>query len=252
MTYYAMFVKTLGTVIFMADKTKQQSRYQNFDSLMDFEDHELQNTMHEFLEEEKKANTNIWNFATIAGIAMFFVGMVFVIQTIGLDIGPSLSGLIEAMPLIGGVLVTLVGFGFLGGDRKKNKKRKKQKSKQQSGSVNFDYDFDDTADDEDFTLDNDLGSKKKSGSQSSSAKGEYNFDTYAFRQSKKLYKSRTDKKWAGVCGGLAKYFGISSTVIRLLFVITFFAGSGTSLLVYIALAIALDKEPPEAMDDFDF
>lgn len=233
----------------MTDKTKQQSRYQNLDSLMDFEDHELQNTMHEFLEDEKKANTNIWNFATIAGIAMFFVGMVFVIQTLGLGIGPDLSGLINAMPLIGGALVTLVGFGFLVGDRKNDKKQRK-KSKQQSQKYNFDYDFDDTAAEEDFTLGNDLGSKKRSRSKSSSH--EFSFDTHAFRQSKKLYKSRTDKKWAGVCGGLAKYFGISSTVIRLLFVITFFAGSGTSLLVYIALAIALDKEPPEAMDDFAF
>jgi len=45
---------------------------------------------------------------------------------------------------------------------------------------------------------------------------------------------------------------ISATVILLLFVITFFAGSGTSLLIYLALAFALDKEPPEMMDDFDF
>lgn len=240
----------------MTEKTKQQSRYQNFDSLMDFEDHELQNTMHEFLEEEKKANTNIWNFATIAGIAMFFVGMVYVIQTIGLGLGPDLSGLIDAMPLIGGLLVTLVGFGFLVGDRKKKKRQQKKKNQSQSESYDFgydhDYDFEESSDQEDFTLNNDLGSTGKSRGKSSSAEGEFNFDSYAFRQSKKLYKSRTDKKWAGVCGGLAKYFGISSTVIRLLFVITFFAGSGTSLLVYIALAIALDKEPPEAMDDFNF
>lgn len=232
----------------MADRTRQ---HQNLDSLMDFEDHELQNTMHEFLEEEKKANTNIWNFATIAGIAMFFVGMVYLIQTLGLGIGPDLSGLIDAMPLIGGVLVTLVGFGFLVGDRKKKKKqKKKKKSRTRNYDFDYEYDFGETSDDEDFTLNNNLDSKKESRRKASSAKP--NFDSYAFRQSKKLYKSRTDKKWAGVCGGLSKYFGISSTVIRLLFVITFFAGSGASLLVYIGLAIALDKEPPEMMDDFDF
>jgi phage shock protein C len=236
----------------MADRVRQDNKHQNLDSLMDFEDHELQDTMHEFLEEEKKANTNIWNFATIAGIAMFFVGMVYLIQTLGLGLGPDLSGLIDAMPLIGGILVTLVGFGFLVGDRKKEKQQKSKKEKSQSRDYNFnyEYDFDDTSAEEDFTLNNDLGSKKKSDSKTTSDK--YNFDNYAFRQSKKLYKSRSDKKWAGVCGGLAKYFGISSTVIRLLFVITFFAGSGTSLLVYLGLAIALDKEPPEMMDDFDY
>ena len=32
---------------------------------------------------------------------------------------------------------------------------------------------------------------------------------------KKLYKSSTDKKLAGVCGGLAEYFNIDSTLVRL-------------------------------------
>ena len=224
---------------------------------MDFEDHELKATMNEFLEDEKKANNNIWNFATIAGIAMFFVGMIFVIQMLGLGLGPDLSGLIDAMPLIGGVLVTLVGFGFFVGDRKKKKKQTKTKSK--SSSFDFDYDFGNSSTgsstashEEDYTLNNDLGGKKRSKSQGKSSSGAFDFDNYAFKQSKKLYKSRSDKKMSGVCGGLAKYFGISSTVIRLLFVVTFLAGWGTSLLIYIGLAIILDKEPPEMMDDFDF
>jgi len=229
----------------MADRTKQRASHQTLDSMMEFEDHELQATMQEFLEEEKKANTNIWNFATIAGIAMFFVGMVYLIQSIGPGIGPDLSGLIEVMPLIGGVLVTLVGFGFLVGDRKKEKEEHKKRSRRRNRQA---FEFKENA--EDFGLDNDLDGRT-GGRRKSKSKG-FNFDPYAFRQSKKLYKSRTDRKWAGVCGGLAKYFGISSTVIRLLFVITFFAGSGASLLAYIALAIALDKEPPEMMDDFDF
>lgn len=231
----------------MAERTKEKFSQHSLDSMMEFEDHELRTTMQEFLEEEKKANTNIWNFATIAGIAMFFVGMFYLVQSIGLAIGPDLSGLVEIMPLIGGALVTLVGFGFLVGDRKKAKEQqKKQKKKRRD----FDFDFgDETSQEEDFTLKNDLSGRSRSKSSSSS---KYTFDSFALRQSKKLYKSRTDKKWAGVCGGLAKYFGISATVVRLLFVITFFAGSGTSLLVYLALAIALDKEPPELMDDFDY
>lgn len=231
----------------MTQRTRQHTGHQNFDSLMDFEDHELQNTMHEFLEEEKKANTNIWNFATIAGIAMFFVGMLFIVNSV-LGVGPGMGGLIEAMPLIGGALVTLVGFGFLVGDRKKEKRNKK-KSKKRSSKYDFEYDFGDKKEQDDFSLNNDLGSSRKTESKSST---QTNFDSYAFRQSKKLYKSRTNKKIAGVCGGLAKYFGISATVIRLLFVITLFAAGGTSFFVYLALAIALDKEPPEMMDDFDF
>ena len=44
---------------------------------------------------------------------------------------------------------------------------------------------------------------------------------------KKLYRSRSDKKIAGVCGGLAKYFSIDVTLIRLAVVLlTLFVGAG--------------------------
>lgn len=221
------------------------SSQQSLDSFMEFEEHELRSTMDDFLQEEKKEEAQIWNFATIAGIAMFFVGMVYVIQMMGLGLGPDLAGLLELMPLVGGVLVTLVGFGFLVGDRKREKKNRGTRKR---GSETID--FNPKGDATDFSLDNDLegGSSRKSGSQA----GNFDFDDYALSKPKKLYKSRTDRKWMGVCGGLAKYFGISSTVIRLLFVIFTLAGWGTPILAYVGLAIVLDKEPPELMDDFDF
>lgn len=224
----------------MAEQTKKHGSAQSLDSLIDFEEHELQSTMNEFLKEEKKSNTNIWNFATITGIAIFFVGMLSLIQLLGLSFGPDLSGIINALPIIGGILISLVGFGFFMGERKKKKKKQKKR---------MNYDFGESSSDE-FSIENDLNFSSKS-KKTSSGKNK-GLDDFALRQSKKLYKSRTDKKWLGVCGGLARYFGISSTVVRLLFVITLFAGSGASLLVYLALAIALDKEPPELMDDFDY
>lgn len=55
---------------------------------------------------------------------------------------------------------------------------------------------------------------------------------------KKLYKSSTDKKLCGVCGGIAEYFDIDSTIVRLLWVFfSLFAGSG--LLAYIVAAIVM-------------
>ena len=35
---------------------------------------------------------------------------------------------------------------------------------------------------------------------------------------KKLYRSKNDKKISGVCGGIAEYFGIDATIVRLLWV----------------------------------
>lgn len=58
---------------------------------------------------------------------------------------------------------------------------------------------------------------------------------------KKLYKSTTNKKIAGVCGGIAEYFGIDATWIRLAFCfIALFAGVG--ILPYLVFAIVLPKD----------
>lgn len=60
--------------------------------------------------------------------------------------------------------------------------------------------------------------------------------------SKKLYRSRTDCKIAGVCGGLGEHFGIDSTWIRLLFILFFFLG-GSALLIYLIFWIIVPVEP---------
>ena len=59
---------------------------------------------------------------------------------------------------------------------------------------------------------------------------------------KKLYRSRTDKKICGVCAGLAKYFGIDPTLVRLGAVaLVLFAGCG--VLAYIIAALVIPEEP---------
>ena len=58
---------------------------------------------------------------------------------------------------------------------------------------------------------------------------------------KRLYKSSTDKKVCGVCGGLANYFDVDSTVIRLIWVIFTLAG-GSGLIAYIIAAIIMPDE----------
>ena len=54
----------------------------------------------------------------------------------------------------------------------------------------------------------------------------------------RLYRSESDKKVAGVCGGIADYFGIDPTIIRLIWLISI-AVYGTGLLVYIIAAIVM-------------
>ena len=58
---------------------------------------------------------------------------------------------------------------------------------------------------------------------------------------KRLYKSSTDKKVCGVCGGIANYFDVEPTVIRLIWVIFTLAG-GSGLIAYIIAAIIMPDE----------
>ena len=62
-------------------------------------------------------------------------------------------------------------------------------------------------------------------------------------RSKKLERSRSDRKVAGVCGGVAEYFGVSSKLIRLLFVATFFFTSGIAVPLYFLLMFVIPVEP---------
>lgn len=59
---------------------------------------------------------------------------------------------------------------------------------------------------------------------------------------KKLYKSRHDRMIDGVCGGLAEYFGMSSTLVRILFVLFGFFG-GTGIIAYITAMILVPVNP---------
>ena len=54
---------------------------------------------------------------------------------------------------------------------------------------------------------------------------------------KKLYRSETDKKIAGVCGGLAEYLNVDPTIIRLIWALV--APSGAGILAYLIAALVI-------------
>ena len=65
--------------------------------------------------------------------------------------------------------------------------------------------------------------------------------------SKKLYRSLSDKNLAGVCGGIAEYFGLDATLIRVGWaLVSLFAGAG--VLAYIVCAIIIPEKPSDIID----
>ena len=64
---------------------------------------------------------------------------------------------------------------------------------------------------------------------------------------KKLYKSKKDEKICGVCSGIAEYFGLDPTVVRLALVAFCLLG-GSGVLAYIICVIVMPDEPADVID----
>ena len=59
----------------------------------------------------------------------------------------------------------------------------------------------------------------------------------------RLYRSRTERKLFGVCGGIGTYVHTDPTIIRILFIIALFASFGFILLLYFIMALVVPEEP---------
>lgn len=59
---------------------------------------------------------------------------------------------------------------------------------------------------------------------------------------RKLYLSDKDRKIAGVCGGLADYFGIDSTIVRILWALAVVVSFGTGFILYLVFWLIVPRE----------
>lgn len=60
---------------------------------------------------------------------------------------------------------------------------------------------------------------------------------------KRLYKSTKDKKIEGVCGGLADYFNLDSTLVRVAFAaLVLLTGVFPGVILYVVLAVIMPKD----------
>ncbi len=65
---------------------------------------------------------------------------------------------------------------------------------------------------------------------------------------KRLYKIREGKKLEGVCGGIAEYFNVDPTLIRLGWALLTACTVGTGIVAYIVCAIVVPEKPVDIID----
>jgi len=68
---------------------------------------------------------------------------------------------------------------------------------------------------------------------------------------KRLYRSRKDVFLSGVCGGIAEYFNVDVSLVRIGWVIATLATSGLGLIAYIIAAVVVPVEPSGGVDYMD-
>jgi len=63
----------------------------------------------------------------------------------------------------------------------------------------------------------------------------------AMNNNKQIMRSKENKMFTGVCGGIGEYFDMDANIVRLLWVLTSLASMGTGLLIYAIFAIFLPQ-----------
>lgn len=164
-------------------------------------------------EEEPQAEKGFFNLPTMAGLSLIVVGVAYIFQELGLWRGFDISVLAEMLPWLAGILIILLGFGVLSWRPKKKRSKAAKAVEVQSGKEVI----------------VEVKAKKADGK-------------------KKLVRSK-NKKIAGVAGGIADYFSIDPTLVRIAFVVGLIASGGPpAILAYIIMAVVMPQPESDAAE----
>ena len=174
--------------------------------LEDVSDDELESL---YFEDDTEEESSFLNLQTLSGLSLILAGIIYLLSELEVWAAP-LFGLGEALPWLAGVLVILLGFGVLSWRSSRSSDEKKRTKK---------------------AVDAKTGEPKVVEEPKKSKK-------------KRLTRSRTDKKFLGVCGGLAEYLNLDPTLVRIAFVIGVISSAGPLIIAYFGLAFVMPKEEP--------
>ncbi|MDQ7040663.1 MAG: PspC domain-containing protein [Rhodothermus sp.] len=180
---------------------------------------------------------SVWNLPTVAGLALLLVGIVYVLQQLGIWNGVDVSTLAGFLPWVAAFMIFLLGLGILSGrPRRRSHRRKKAKSRKTLDEL-FEQPRKVFEDLRTTFAAPDSSNTPKTTTDTAAAS--------ATTQPRRLVKSR-DRMLAGVCGGIAEYFGWDPTLIRALFVLGAIFSSGFPfIIVYLILAWVM-PEPDQS------
>lgn len=179
-----------------------------------------------------------WNLPTVAGLALLLVGMMHVLQRMGLWSGVDVSTLVGFLPWVAALLILLLGLGVLSWRPRRRPRRRPKPNAQAQKPLNDLWE-------QSRKVFADLRTTLSSGKTDTPQTTTENATASpTVSKTKRLVKSR-DRMLAGVCGGIAAYLGWDPTLIRALFVLSALFFSGFPLIVvYLILAWIMPEPDP--------
>ena len=159
------------------------------------------------------------NLPTLSGLGLIALGLLYLLQLANAVPG-NIGSLVSVLIFVSGAYILLIGTGFLPRRRSKKPRSRKKSYRRHKG---------------------------RTFPHRPSAKSSINISKARFME-KRLRKS-ANKKILGVAGGVAEYFGIDPTWVRIAAVFLALPSYGTAILVYLVLAWAMI--PPEDQANTD-
>jgi phage shock protein C len=204
-------------------KTRTQSREQDSAYLRDDEHLDLELLTDEELDtllfdEEQEKPKGALNLPTLAGLSLILVGIAYVFQQLGLwGAGIDLTFLASLLPWVAGLFIILLGFGVLSWrPNRANKKKLKVEKK--------------------------LAKQRSKQTRSTTTSSPYS------SEKRRLFKS-ANKKAAGVCSGIAEYFSIDPTIVRIGFAVGTLATGPAFILAYVLLAFIMPSPEKRTLEE---
>jgi phage shock protein PspC (stress-responsive transcriptional regulator) len=206
-------------------------------------------------EEQKKAG--FWNLQTASGMGLIGLGALYSLQLMGLfPLGSALlQNLVQVLPIFAAVLIMLTGFGVLSWSpaarrRKKARKRAARRRRQQrvrSKTMGRAPRTDEVGRRAASAFAQAERALSAAGRTAGRAVDEAKARRAQARREgrKRLLKDRENRKLTGLAAGMANYFGLDPTVVRIAWVVATVFTQGGALIPYIILSMVTGNEEPD-------
>lgn len=213
-------------------------------------------------EAEEEKESGFWNLQTASGMGLIGLGALYSLQLMGLfPLGSALLyNLVQVLPIFAAVLIMLTGFGVLSWSpaarrrrkaRKRAARRRKQQRRVQRKTVGRAARTDEAGRAASRAFEQAERALRAAGRTAGRVSDEAFARRAKARESgrKRLAKDRANRKVTGVAAGMANYFGLDPTVVRIGWVVAAIFSNGAALIPYLVLTAVLKNE--EEMDDDD-